>query len=119
MADYVDGFVLVIPKKNLKAYTKIAKAASKVWRDHGALDYRECAGEDLNIKMGVPFRKLTKAKPSETVVFAWITYKSRKHRDAVNKKVMADKRMEKMCDPQNPPFDMKKFSYGGFDTIVK
>lgn len=119
MAEYVDGFVLVVPKKKIADYKKVATKAAKVWREHGALDYRECAGEDLKIKMGTPFGKLTKAKPTETVVFAWITYKSRKHRDAVNKKVMADPRMEAMCDPENPPFDMKKFSYGGFETIVK
>lgn len=119
MAEYVDGFVLVVPKKNLDKYKKIAKVASKVWREHGAIDYRETAGDDLNSKMGVSFRKLTNAKPSETVIFSWITYKSKKQRDAVNKKVMADKRMNELCDPENPPFDMKKFSYGGFETIVK
>lgn len=116
MAEYVDGFVLAIPKKKISEYKALAKIASKVWREHGALDYRECVGEDLKSKMGVPFGKLAGAKPNETVVFAWITYKSRKHRDAVNKKVMADPRMT--C-PENPPFDMKRFSYGGFETLVK
>lgn len=118
MAKYIDGFVIVIPKKNLEKYTKISKAASKIWYEHGALDYRECVGEDLNIKMGLPFKKLTNAKPTEVVIFAWVLYKSRKHRDAVNKKVMADARMNDICDPENPPFDMKKFSYGGFESIV-
>ncbi len=119
MPEYVDGFVLTVPKKNLAQYKKLATLAKKIWLEHGALDYRECVGEDLKTKMGVPFGKLTGAKPTEAVIFAWITYKSRKHRDAVNKKVMADKRMENACDPENPPFDMKKFSYGGFETLVK
>ncbi len=119
MPEYVDGFVLVVPKKGLENYKKIAKVASKIWREHGALDYRECVGEDLNIKMGVPFRKLTKAKPSEVVIFAFITYKSKKQRDSINKKVMADPRMASLCDPDKPPFDMKRFSYGGFETLVK
>ena len=119
MPEYVDGFALTVPKKRVAEYKKLATLAKKVWREHGALDYRECVGEDLKTKMGVPFGKLLKAKPTETVVFAWITFKSRKHRDAVNKKVMADPRMENACDPNNPPFDMKKFSYGGFETLVK
>lgn len=119
MPEYVDGFVLVVPKKRLAEYKKMASAAKKIWIEYGALDYRECAGEDMNVKIGLPFHKLTKAKPSEAVIFAWITYKSKKHRVAVNKKVMADKRIEKMCDPDNPPFDMKRFSYGGFQTLVK
>ena len=85
---YVDGFVLPVPKKNLKAYRRIAQKAGKIWREHGALEYRECAGDDLDIKMGVTFPKLAKARPGETVVFSWIVYKSRAHRDAVNKKVM-------------------------------
>ena len=116
MPEYVDGFVLAVPKKRIADYKKLAQLAKKVWREHGALDYRECVGEDLKSKWGVPFGKLIKAKPTETVVFAWITFKSRKHRDAVNKKVMADPRMK--C-PDNPPFDMKRFSYGGFETLVK
>lgn len=116
MPEYVDGFVLVVPKKKVAAYKKLATLAKKVWLDHGALDYRECVGEEMKQKWGMPFPKLAKAKPSEVVVFSWITYKSKKHRNAVNKKVMADKRMK--C-PDNPPFDMKKFSYGGFETLVK
>lgn len=119
MPEYIDGFVLVIPKKKVDAYKKIATKASKIWRKYGALDYRECVGEDLNIKMGMPFGKLLKVKPTETVVFAWITYKSRKHRDTVNKKVISDPAMEKMCNPENAPFDIKRMSYGGFETIVK
>lgn len=119
MPEYVDGFVIPIPTKNLGAYRRVATQASKLWKEHGALDYRECVGDDLDIKGVLPFPKLTKAKPEETVVFAWITYRSRKHRDQVNAKVMADPRLAKMCDPKNPLFDCKRMAYGGFKTLVK
>jgi uncharacterized protein YbaA (DUF1428 family) len=114
---YADGFVLVVPKKNLAAYKSMAAKAGKVWKEHGAIEYRECAGEDLKVKMGLPFPKLTKAKPSETVVFSWIVYKSRAHRDAVNAKVMKDVRIAKMMKGK-PPFDVKRMAYGGFKVIV-
>jgi len=116
---YVDGFVIPIPKKNLAAYRRLALKASKVWIDLGALEYRECAGDDLNMNYGVPFPKLTRAKPGETVVFAYITYKSRAHRDKVNAKVMKDPRIAKMCDPKNTPFDFQRMTHGGFKTIVE
>ena len=120
MAEYVDGFVLTIPKKKIKDYQAIAKKACKIWMEHGALDYRECVGEDMKVKMGIPFPKLAKSKPTEVVVFAFITYKSRKHRDAVNKKVMEDPRIHAICpDPKDMPFDCNKMTYGGFKTIVK
>jgi uncharacterized protein YbaA (DUF1428 family) len=116
---YVDGFVLTVPKKRLKEYLAIARKAGKIWREYGALEYREAIGDDLQVKMGMPFPRLAKAKASETVVFSWIVYKSRAHRDRVNKKVMADKRIrEDMGDPKNMPFDMKRFSYGGFKIAV-
>ena len=115
---YVDGFVLVVPKKKLPAYVKLARKAAKVWRDHGALDYRECVGDDLKVKMGLPFPKLAKAKAGETVIFSWISYKSRAHRDKVNKKVMADKRLFDGM-PKEMPFDMKRMAYGGFKTLVE
>lgn len=114
---YADGFVIAVPKKKIAEYKAIAKKAGKVWRDHGALDYKECVGEDLKSKFGMPFGKLAKTKPGETVVFSWILYKNRKHRDAVNAKVMADPRMAKMMK-MPMPFDMKRFSYGGFEVIV-
>ncbi|GMU81050.1 MAG: hypothetical protein AMXMBFR47_09210 [Planctomycetota bacterium] len=118
MPGYVDGFVLPVPKGKIAAYKKLSKAASKVWMDHGALEYRECAGDDLKIKGMVSFTSIAKAKPSETVVFAWIVYKSKAHRNAVNKKVMADPRIAKMMkDP--PPFDCKRMAYGGFSVIVE
>ncbi len=115
---YVDGFVLPVPKKNLKAYVRIAQAAGKVWREHGALEYRECAGDDLDVKMGVPFGKSVKTKAGETVVFAWIVYKSRAHRDRVNAKVMKDPRMNAMMEGKSPPFDYKRMCYGGFKVLV-
>lgn len=115
---YVDGFVMPIPKRNLPAYLRLARKASKVWRDHGALEYRECVGDDLNVKMGVPFSKQARAKPGETVVFAYIVYKSRAHRDRVNAKVMKDPRLAKMCDPEDMPFDCKRMTYGGFKVLV-
>ena len=116
---YVDGFVLPLPRKNLAAYRRLAQAASRLWKEHGALEYRECAGDDLNVKMGVPFPKQLKVKPGETVVFAYIVYRSRAHRDRVNAKVMSDPRVEKMCDPKNMPFDCKRMLYGGFKVLVE
>lgn len=119
MASYVDGYVLPVPKKNIEEYRRIAQLASKVWMDHGALEYRECVGEDLNLSFGVPFPKAIKSKPSETVVFAWVVYKSRKHRDSVNKKVMSDPRLAAMCDGKKMPFDCKRMICGGFTAIVE
>ena len=118
MARYVDGFLLPIPKKNLAAYKKISTTAGKVWREYGALEYRECVGEDLNVKFGMPFPKLVKPKTGETVVFSYIVFKSRAHRDKVNSKVMKDPRLMQMCDPKKMPFDCKRMVYGGFETLV-
>ncbi|MBI2924091.1 MAG: DUF1428 domain-containing protein [Verrucomicrobia bacterium] len=116
---YVDGFVLPVPKKNLAAYRRLARKASIIWREHGALEYRECAGDDLAVKCGVPFPKQMKVKPGETVVFAWIVYKSRAHRDRVNAKVMKDPRIASMCDPKAMPFDCTRMVYGGFKVLVE
>ena len=118
MAKYVDGSVIAIPKKKLKEYRRMAKTGGKVWLDHGALEYRECVGDDLNIKMGLPFSKLAKLKPGETVMFSWIIYKSRAHRDRVNAKAMSDKRITSM-NPDSMPFDPKRMSYGGFKVLVE
>lgn len=115
---YVDGYVLPVPTKNVEAYRKMAKKASKIWMEHGALDYKECVGDDLSPGFGVSFAKAAKCKPDETVIFAYIVYKSRAHRDRVNKKVMADPRLATMCDPKNMPFDCKKMVWGGFKVIV-
>jgi uncharacterized protein YbaA (DUF1428 family) len=115
---YVDGYVLPVPKKNLQVYRRMAQKAGKIWREHGALEYREAVGEDLNAKFGFPFTKLTKVKPGETVVFAWIVFKSRAHRDRVNAKVMKDPRLNATMDVKTMPFDFKRMSYGGFKIIV-
>ena len=119
MPNYVDGFVLPVPKKNIAAYTRMATKASKIWKEHGALDYKECLGDDLNIKFCLPFTKGIKSKPTETIVFAYIVYKSRAHRDKVNAAVMKDPRINEMCDPKDMPFDCKRMLYGGFKTIVE
>jgi uncharacterized protein YbaA (DUF1428 family) len=115
--EYVDGFVLAVPKKKLAEYKKMAKLGSKVWRDHGALDYRECVADDVPFGKRTSFPRSVKQKAGETVVFAFITYKSRKHRDAVNKKAMNDKRFANM-DPKKMPFDTRRMFWGGFKTIV-
>ena len=114
---YVDGFLLAVPKRKLQMYRRIAQRAGRVWREHGALEYRECAGDDLKVTFGVSFARAAKLKAGETAVFSWIVYKSRAHRDRVNAKVMKDVRMQKMMkDPM--PFDMKRMSYGGFNVLV-
>jgi uncharacterized protein YbaA (DUF1428 family) len=115
---YVDGFVLPVPAKRVDDYRRIARRAGKVWREHGALEYRECVGDDLAIKKVKSFSAIAKAKRGETVVFAWITYKSRAHRDRVNAKVMKDPRLAKMTDPKGMPFDVKRMAYGGFRVLV-
>jgi len=116
--NYVDGFVLPVPKKNLAAYRRMATKASKIWREHGALEYCECIGDDLAVKFGMPFPKGIQTKPGETVVFAYIVYKSRAHRDKVNANVMKDPRIANLCDPKDMPFDCQRMLYGGFQTMV-
>lgn len=117
---YADGFLIPVPTKNLAAYRKISEAAGKVWMEHGALDYKECAADDMNEGMGAiaNFPKTLAIKRGETIVFAWILYENRAHRDAVNKKVMADPRLAKMMNPKNPPFDHRRMNYGGFEVFV-
>jgi uncharacterized protein YbaA (DUF1428 family) len=114
---YVDGFVFTVPTKRMDDFRKLAKKASKVWKDHGAIEYRECVGDDMNIKGTLPFPKLCRSKPSETIMFSFIVYKSRAHRDRVNAKVMKDPRMAGM-DPATMPFDCKRMAYGGFKVLV-
>jgi uncharacterized protein YbaA (DUF1428 family) len=118
MANYIDGFVLPVSKKKLTAYRRMAQKASKIWREYGALDYKECVGDDLDVKMGLPFPRGIKTKPGETVVFSYIVYKSRAHRDSVCKKLMKDPRITEMCDPKNMPFEVDRMLYGGFIEIV-
>ena len=116
---YVDGFIVPVPKKNLDAYRALARKAGKVWREHGALDYRECVAEDVKMGKRTSFPRSVKRKPGETVVFSWIVYKSRAHRDRVNAKVMKDPRIAAMGDPKSMSFDGKRMIYGGFETLVK
>ncbi|MBN1817956.1 MAG: DUF1428 domain-containing protein [Sedimentisphaerales bacterium] len=115
---YVDGYIVPVPKKKLKAYVRMAKKAGKIWREHSALDYKECAGEDLKSKYGIPFPRIMKLKSGETVMFSYVVFKSRAHRDRVNAKVMKDPRIEKMCDPNDMPFDCRRIVYGGFNVTV-
>jgi uncharacterized protein YbaA (DUF1428 family) len=114
---YVDGFVLPVPKKNLPAYRRMARQAAKAFREHGALEVREYVGENLDVPFGLPFPKLAKAKRGETVIFSWILFKSRAHRDKVMAKVMKDPFMADM-DMKNLPFDMKRMAVGGFSLLV-
>lgn len=116
---YIDAFVIPVPKNKIDAYKKLASKAGKIWMEYGALQYVECVGEDLKIPFGLPFTKLANTKKNETVIFSWIFFKSRKHRDAVNEKVMQDERLAKMCGPENMPFDIQRMSFGGFETLVK
>jgi uncharacterized protein YbaA (DUF1428 family) len=115
---YVDGFVVPVPKKKMKAYLAIAKKAGKVWKDHGALDYVECVADDVKVGKWTSFPRSVKLKKGETVVFSYIVYKTRKHRDTVMAKVMKDKRLADMMDPKGMPFDGKRMIYGGFKTAV-
>lgn len=115
---YVDGFLLPVPKRKVKAYLALARKAGKIWMEHGALEYRECVGDDLNIKNMTGFPGVLKTRPGEAVVFSWIVYKSRAHRDAVNKKVMKDDRLNSMMDPNDMPFDVKRMAMGGFKVAV-
>ncbi|HET9528500.1 MAG TPA: DUF1428 domain-containing protein [Pyrinomonadaceae bacterium] len=115
---YVDGFVLPVPEKNLKDYRTMAQKAGKIWKEHGALEYLEAVGDDLEVKFGLPFTKLAKPKPGETVIFSFIVYKSRAHRDQVNAKVMSDPRLNKMMEKGPMPFDVKRMAYGGFKGLV-
>lgn len=115
---YVDGYLLPVPRKNLARYRRMARKAGKVWREHGALEVRETAGDDLQTKMAVPFPRRIKLKRGETVVFSWIMFKSRASRDRVNAKVMNDPRLASMMDPKAAPFDTKRMVYGGFKVLV-
>lgn len=117
---YIDGFVIPIKKKDVVEYKKMAQLGAKIWKKYGALEYFECIGDDLKVQKGAGqgFAKLANLKPNETVVFSWIVYKSKAHRDQVNKKVMSDPSMNSF-DPSTMPFDMKRFATGGFKPIVE
>lgn len=115
---YVDGFVVPVPKKSLPAYRRMAQKAGKIWREHGALEFREAVADDVKVGKLTSFPRSVKLKPSETVVFSWIVYKSRKDRDRVNAKVMKDPRLAKLMDIKEIPFDAKRMIYGGFKVVV-
>jgi uncharacterized protein YbaA (DUF1428 family) len=115
---YVDGFVVPVPKENLAAYRRIARKAGKIWKEHGALEYRECVGDDVKKGKLTSFPQSVKLKRDETVVFSWIVYKSRADRDRINAKVMKDPRLADMMSPDAMPFDSKRMIYGGFKVIV-
>ncbi len=115
---YVDGFVLPVPKKNLDAYRRLARKAGKVWKEYGALEYIECVEDDVKPGKLTSFPQAVKRKPDEVVVFSWIVYRSRAHRDRVNAKVMADPRIAAMGPPTVMPFDGKRMFWGGFKSIV-
>ena len=116
---YVDGFILPVPVKKLRAYRRTAQLAGKIWREHGALEYREFVADDVKVGKWTSFPRSVKLKRGETVVFSWIVYRSRDHRDRVNAKVMKDKRLAKMMDPDAMPFDTKRMIYGGFKFLLE
>ena len=115
---YVDGYVVPVPKKNLKSYRRISALAGKVWREHGAVDYKECLADDMNTGTGLPFPKLVKPRRGETIIFSFVVFKSRAHHDRVNKAVIKDPRLAEMVKPGAMPFDVKRMAYGGFKVIV-
>ena len=115
---YVDGYVLPVPKKNRAAYRRMASEAARVWRKHGALEFRECVGDDLKTIKVKSFPSVVKPKRGETVVFSWIVYESRGHRDKVNERVMKDPQMARMMKTKKMPFDSKRMIYGGFKVMV-
>lgn len=116
---YVDGYVVPVPKKKLAAYRKLAQTAGKIWREHGALEYVESVGDDVKSGKWTSFPQSVKLRSGETVVFAYVVYKSRAHRDKVNAKAMKDSRLKNMCNPKSLPFDGKRMFWGGFKTLVE
>ena len=119
MSHYVDGFVIPVPKNKIESYRALAEKACRIWMEYGALEYRECIGDDLEVKDQLSFTRLAGTKEDETVAFSWIVYRSREHRDEVNAKVMADPRMNEMCAEHEMPFDCTRMACGGFRTIVE
>jgi uncharacterized protein YbaA (DUF1428 family) len=115
---YVDGFLLPISKSKLKAYRRMAEWGRKTWMKHGAVDYKECVGDDLEVKYGLPYPRLMKLRKGETVVFAFIVYRSRAHRDRVNARVMKELQSSEEKPPADMPFDVRRMGWGGFRTIV-
>lgn len=118
MSKYIDGFLLPIAKEQIENYRLMAEKAAAIWKEHGALEYVEAVGDDLDVKDQLPFTQVTGAGENEKVVLAYIVYESREHRDAVNAKVFADPRLQEMCSSDSAPFDFKRMAYGGFKSIV-
>jgi uncharacterized protein YbaA (DUF1428 family) len=119
VSQYIDGFVLAIPRRKLAAYKKLATKAGKIWREHGALEYRECVGDDMKARGMVAFPKLARSRPGEVVIFAYIVFGSRQQRDATNKKIMADPRIAALCGEGGDVIDCKRMAYGGFQSLVE
>ena len=115
---YVDGFIVPVPKKKLAGYKKISLRFGKAWKEYGAIDYHECVADDVAVGKWTSFPRAVKLKKGETVVFSWITYKSRKQRDAIMKKIMSDKRFDNLMKPNAMPFDTKRMIFGGFKSFV-
>ncbi len=115
---YVDGFIVPVPKKNLAAYRNLARKAGRIWKEFGALEFKECVADDVKVGKWTSFPRSVKRKPNETVVFSYIVYKSRRDRDRINAKVMKDPRLAKVMAGKDMPFDAKRMIYGGFKTIV-
>ena len=118
VANYVDGFIVPVPKRNIGAYRRMARKAGKLWREHGALEYRECVADDVKPGKVTSFPRSVKLKLSEVVWISWIVFKSRRDRDQVNARVMEDPRLAAMMDPKKMPFDAKRMIYGGFKVAV-
>ncbi|MCB1100318.1 MAG: DUF1428 domain-containing protein [Verrucomicrobiales bacterium] len=118
MSQYIDGYVLSVPTDKIDAYKALATKAAAIWKEHGALEYRECLGDDLDVKDQVPFPKLANTQAKESVIFSYVVYASREARDEVNAKVMADPRIAEMCEETQGVFDCKRMAYGGFRTLV-
>ena len=118
MARYVDGFILPLPKSNIDKYREMATGAGNLWKEHGALDYTECIADDVTVGEVTSFPQSVKLEDDETVIFAWITYESRAHRDEVNAKVIGDDRMKAMMDPAGTLADHKRMVYGGFEVLI-
>jgi uncharacterized protein YbaA (DUF1428 family) len=115
---YIDGYVVPVPKRKLQAYRRLATKAGKIWREHGAIEFRECVGDDVKPGKLTSFPQAVKLKPGETVMFSWIVFKSKADRDRVNARVMQDPRLADMMDPKAMPFDARRMFWGGFKTFV-
>jgi len=118
MNHYIDGFVIPIPTARIDDYRLIAEKAAKIWKEHGALDYWECIGDDMDVQDVMSFPQLANTKPDETVIFSWVIFESREARDAANAKIFADPRMKEMIESTGAIFDCKRMAYGGFKQLV-